>query len=146
MSKAITYSIEGNYSSDEEIKVEIQALNNARRRINGAAQADGRELAKDEKELVNEISDTIEKLEKRLPGKPLTVENGYLGDQSGRYRVDSKPFALRRPEQVKDFYSLFGKDPAYTWEDNSTDFFGAGFSGRHHPGLIKAAMSETRSE
>ncbi|MCG6537357.1 MAG: phage major capsid protein, partial [Syntrophales bacterium LBB04] len=42
----------------------------------------------------------------------------------------------------KDFYSLFGKRQDYAWKDESTSFFNAVMSGRHHPDLRISAMTE----
>ena len=62
--------------------------------------------------------------------KPITtgtVKNGY---------------ALRGPGESKDFRALFGAE-GQRWEDKESSFFQAVFSGRHHPGLIRAGMTET---
>jgi HK97 family phage major capsid protein len=49
---------------------------------------------------------------------------------------------LRTPGDAKDYRSLFGTRDEVTWNDRSTDFFRAVFSGRHHPELLTRAMTK----
>ena len=62
------------------------------------------------------------------------------GGRSQEKRTVSK--GLRSPDAAKDYRSLFGTRDEVTWNDKSTDFFRAVFSGRHHPELLTRAMTE----
>lgn len=57
-----------------------------------------------------------------------------------------RPYEIRTVADKKDFRSLFGSArDEYRWTDQESNFFGALFSGRYHPGLTKRAMSEGSS-
>jgi len=96
-------------------------------------------LSQKDKELKAEITEHVEHLKKSLPEKPLTLSNGPLG--GGSARLDGA-YSLISPGGQKDYKSLFGGG-GYKWPDRETNFFAAALSGRHHPGLILNAMSET---
>ena len=103
----------------------------------------GRDLTRDESSLVAEMKGTIQALTKSLPERALTMP-GPIGGQNwgggGGIRRNGA-YALVGPNDRKDYHSLFGNS-GYQWPDKNTNFFSAVFSGRHHPGLIKGAMTE----
>lgn len=58
-------------------------------------------------------------------------------------KVNPAGYVLLGPGEPKNYQALFGTKDDHPWEDKETSFFGAVFSGRHHPGLIQAsAMTE----
>lgn len=97
----------------------------------------GRKLNLAETDLYHSMIAKVEEL-KNLPEPSLTLQ----GPNGGDYRGASGPYALVGPNGKKDWYSLFG-NRGLQWTDKDTNFFSAIFSGRHHPGLIRAAMTET---
>jgi HK97 family phage major capsid protein len=83
--------------------------------------------------------------ELRQPGPALTVpRDGPLGGGFGGGSMvrAAGAYDLRGPGQSKQWADLFGTD-GLRWEDKDSNFFSAVFSGRHHPGLIRASMTET---
>lgn len=111
--------------------------------IESLAREEGRALTAKEAGLVAELSAAIDEERKHLPvSSPLTMENSRFGAHRGG--GSGRGYALLGPAQAKDYHSLFGADDGRAWEDKETGFFQAVFSGRHHPGLIRAAaMAES---
>lgn len=102
-----------------------------------------RDLDPEEIGLICEMQDQIEQLRNQLPvSGPETVPSGINLLNPGQRTQASRPYDLIGPNGQKDYRSLFGSD-GYEWPDKDSNFFGAVFSGRHHPGLIKNSMSET---
>lgn len=110
--------------------------------IETRARKENRVLSATEAGLVVELEAEIQAQRKELPASsPLTLQFNP-GDQGTRIGND-RAYALRGPGEKKDYRSLFGEDDGYKWTDKESSFFQAAFSGRHHPGLIIRAMTET---
>ena len=103
------------------------------------AESESRELTAKERGDWFEMCGIMEGLEKSLPEKSLTFQGLSL---SGQRAYNGGGYQLRGPNDPKDYKSLFGND-GFHWPDKDSNFFSAVFSGRHHPGLIRASMSET---
>jgi HK97 family phage major capsid protein len=109
--------------------------------IQDRAQEAGRALTAAESGLVAEMLEAIDDERKHLPANsPMTLENRVYG---GKESAGRKGYALLGPAEKKDHASLYGMTESYHWKDKSINFFNAVFSGRHHPDLIKAGMTET---
>jgi len=121
----------------EKAKKEIRDLSESITRIENKAEEEGRKLNGKEHALVAEMEGVIDALKKELPERPLT-----LMGPSGNRNFGGGAYALRGPHDAKDYKSLFGSG-GYEWQDKEINFFSAVFSGRHHPGLIRASMNET---
>lgn len=122
----------------EQTKNEIKKLSEKITEIQARAQNENRGLTAKEIGLVAEMEGCIEGLKKLLPEKPLTVQF-----EGGIHHGSEGAFELKGPGQDKSWKALFGNRGGLHWEDKETNFFSAIFSGRHHPGLIRASMSET---
>ena len=110
------------------------------------AQQEGRPLSAQEAGWFTECEACIDDLRKQLPANsPLTLEQNMLFETPGHDRNpgNGRGYALRGPQDKKDYRSLFGSGNGYQWPDKETNFFQAMFSGRYHPGLIRAGMTET---
>lgn len=121
----------------QEAKDQIKKLSEKITEMQARAQNENRGLTGKEIGLIAEMEGCIDSLYKELPEKPLTVQ-GFGGGVHGSV----EPFELKGPRDKKDWYSLFGKRGGFEWTDKDTNFFSAIFSGRHHPGLIRASMTE----
>lgn len=118
----------------------IKKLSKKMADIENQAQEAGRTMTAKESGLVAEIMAAIDDERKYLPvDSPMTLENRVY---DGR-RESHKGYALCSPADKKDHATLYGMNDSYHWKDKSINFFDAVFSGRHHPDLIKAAMTET---
>lgn len=93
-----------------------------------------------EREIYDEMVKQVREMKMDLPERPLTLM-GPSGNQ--RNFSAGNGYELKGPGQAKDWYSLFGKHSGFEWPDKETNFFSAMFSGRHHPGLIRASLNET---
>lgn len=122
---------------------EVSKLKNAILEINQHAATQGRQLTPTERRLQRTIETQIDDLSSSSPLTHQPAHEISSGDFSNTVRSHSKPFALRGPKDSKAYHDLFGKEGGHTWEDKNISFWGALFSGRHHPGLIKNAMTET---
>lgn len=123
-----------------DILIKIQALRSKIDRIQ--RNAAGRDLSLEEKSLIDDMQNEISNLENQPVSRPSTMPGGNLLNP-GQAAHSGQPYDLIGPNGRKDYKSLFGSD-GYEWPDkDSSNFFGAVFSGRHHPGLIKNSMSET---
>ena len=126
----------------------IKKLSAAMHRIEDKARSEGRVLNAKEAGLLTEIEGKIDEERKNLPAhSPLTLERnkvltGTLGAVSTSFG-NARGYALRGPGEPKDFQALYGSGDGYKWPDKESTFFQAVFSGRHHPGLIRAGMTET---
>jgi HK97 family phage major capsid protein len=119
----------------------IKKLSEKVGQIENQAREAGRPLTAKEAGLVVELEAEINEQRKNLPANsPLT-----LMGPSGNRSFGGEPYALRGPREAKDYKSLFGSD-GYKWPDKETNFFSAMFSGRFHPGLIRASMTESVPE
>jgi HK97 family phage major capsid protein len=107
--------------------------------IHALCAREGRGLHPVEENLVKELEAAIHEERLKPTGPPLSRPGAHLGQPTGRA---GGAHALRGPGDPKDYRSLFGDD-GLAWTDRETNFFSAMFSGRHHPGLIRASMSET---
>lgn len=124
----------------EKIRADIKALSEKKFQMIMKAQAESRELTAKEESIISEMDGAIQAMEKELPQKPLTVQNGPIGSYHS-IGLPTGPYAMVGPNGKKDWASMFGNG-GYQWPDKDTNFFQAAFSGRYHPGLIKA-MGET---
>lgn len=125
----------------EQAKKQIADLTAAKTAIIKKAQLQNRDLDGEEQIMVAELDGCIQgtKNELQKPGERLTVGGGSLAtDGLANRRGDN---TLIPPGGRKDYRSLHGNG-GLQWTDKETSFFGAVFSGRHHPGLINA-MGET---
>ena len=127
--------------SYEKIKQEIVLLEEAIVDLDAKVEKAGRGLNEAESDLRNAIIAKIKEMKMELPEKPLTLQD--FGGRDNRISNTGRGYALRGPGEKKDYHSLFGAGNGYQWTDKETNFFQAVFSGRHHPGLIRAAMVET---
>lgn len=111
--------------------------------LESKADREHRELDREEVSLISELQGAIASATKELPvGAPLTLI-GPQGNTRSFGRDNNGPYALIGPNGKKDWNSMFGDRGGYHWEDKETNFFSAIFSGRFHPGLIRASMTET---
>lgn len=130
---------------EREAKEKITKLSQKIGEIRSQAMCANRDLTGEEAGLIVEMEDCINDLRKHLPvNGPATLQSGVNLLSPGRsdLRAHKRPYDLVAPTGRKDYKALFGGD-GYEWPDKETNFFGAVFSGRHHPGLIKNSMSET---
>lgn len=130
------------YLSEAEVREDIGKLQNAVGRVLAKVARENRKMNDEEASYVGETMEHIGKLERHAenlrPEPARTVENGPFG----QLKRTGTPYELKAPHMAKDFKSLFGGG-GYAWPDKQSSFFDAVFSGRHHPGLIRAAMTET---
>lgn len=101
---------------------------------------------KDE-DLRRKYDDTISGIKDELRGrveKPVTLQNGPLGGHltGGHAAVKPGSRELRAPGSDLSYRALFGGG-GHDWQDKQSTFFQAVFSGRHHPGLMNASMTES---
>jgi len=102
------------------------------------AEREGREMNREELSIIAQLEGAIASMEKELPEKLSSNPLGHLKRSLGH----GGAYALCGPHDPKDYKSLFGSE-GFEWPDKDTNFFSAVFSGRHHPGLIRAAMTES---
>jgi len=100
----------------------------------------GLQLNSTQIEVRDAMVEEIKRLKELPTNAPLTLD--FFGGRDNRV-ADNRGYALRGPNDKKDYRSLYGSNDGYRWEDKETSFFQAVFSGRHHPGLIRAGMTET---
>lgn len=117
----------------------IEKLSAAIVRLEVQAMDANRDMTRNEQGLVAEMKGSIDELKLSLPEKSLTMQ--LAGGGGGSIRRDGA-YAMVGPKGQKDYHSLFGNS-GYQWPDDTTNFFAAALSGRHHPGLIRNSMSET---
>jgi len=139
------------YERQEQEKIEnwpttkkIAALSEKRNEILDKAVAAKRQPTAQETGIIAEIDVQIDALRKELPANsPLTLQN--FGGNDGRTIGGNiaRGYALKGPTEKKDYRSLYGAEDGYKWPDKESSFFQAALGGRHHPGLIRAAMTET---
>lgn len=128
---------------------QIESLKNKAKDLFNQAMNEGRAMNKIEQELFDQINDVLLNdynidMTKPMPehGTPLACQIfGEKGGGSGS-QVTGKPFALRGPNDKKDYNNLFGST-GFKWQDQKSNFFDAVFSGRHHPELIRGSMVES---
>jgi HK97 family phage major capsid protein len=125
-----------------KVKDQIIQLTAAMARIDARAAAENRPLNETEATWIAECQDAIKESRLSLPEGPVTLDYGHLGGSSRPALGNALPFALRGPNDRKDYHSLFGNRQDYTWKDESIDFFHAVVAGRHHPDLRNSAMTE----
>lgn len=121
-----------------EVRKRIAKLSEKKFDIVHKAENENREMNREEVEIVSEIEGAITSISKELPERPLTMRFG-----GGIHHGSEGAFELKEPGQDKSWKALFGNRGGLSWEDKEINFFSAIFSGRHHPGLIKASMTET---
>ena len=138
------YSLELKIKPREEKNMDIQEAKEKIRKSEAAiislqnkARDEGRGFNREEETLIARTRGAIDSLKLELPEKPLTLQG-----PSGNRSFGGGAYALRGPHDAKDYRSLFGPN-GYEWPDKETNFFQAMFSGRFHPGLIRAHMGET---
>jgi HK97 family phage major capsid protein len=119
----------------------IQALNKKIDDIYANAKSENRQVYDYEKKLAFEMQEAVTELEgiEFQNNRPETLVSISRNNSMG----GSRGYGLRGPQDKKDYQSLYGSANPHAWADKSTSFFSAVFSGRHHPGLIKAGMTET---
>jgi len=130
------------YHSEAEVREDIGKIQNTIGRILAKVAKEGRKMNDEEAAYIGEATEMIGALEAHAemikPGRALTLQNSTFGMPSR----SGTAYELKAPHAAKDFKNLFGNE-GYTWPDKKTSFFNAVFSGRHHPDLIRAAMTET---
>ena len=97
--------------------------------------------------LANELHEAMQEISSELdrrdpPQLPIALQ--IFGEKNGS-RSMSAPVGrneLRAPSADKSYKALFGNG-GFKWDDDKTSFFNAVFSGRSHPGLVNASMTET---
>ena len=124
----------------EKIKKDIADASEAIWRVLDKAKNEGRGLTAQEAGMTAELELAINEERKKLPANdPLTMEKRVYGGRTESH----KGYALCSPTEKKDHATLYGMNESYHWKDKSINFFDAVFSGRHHPDLIRNAMTET---
>jgi HK97 family phage major capsid protein len=123
---------------NENTKREVELLRNAISRIEAKCAREGRQPLPVERNLLSEMRNQADVVERSMPQKPLSMPGADLGASVRR----DGAYALVAPNGPKDYRSLFGSGD-YQWPSKDTNFFGAVLSGRHHEGLIRNSMSET---
>lgn len=108
--------------------------------INNKARDENRGCTREEELLLSQLEGAIDALKLELPERALTVQGPGARD----YRGADVPYALVPPNGKKDWHSLFGNQ-GLQWTDRETNFFSAVFSGRFHPGLIRATAGMSES-
>lgn len=134
----IMFTQEIKNKSQSEIKEIIKSLQNAVVRIDGKG-----DLSDKDKDLRAELTDAINEHQLHLNDDRLTLQNTIYGQSGSINASNARGNGLRGPSDKKDYQSLHGSRNQVAWKDKETNFFEAVFSGRHHPGLIKNAMSES---
>ena len=124
----------------KNVEKKIELLKESISKIEGQCRDENRQPLEIEQDLLNALRSDLEYQQKLLPGHPLT-QPGPINSTFGLRNTTSGPYGLVAPDAAKDWRSLFGSD-GYNWSDKDTNFFSAVFSGRHHPGLIRASMTE----
>jgi HK97 family phage major capsid protein len=124
----------------ENTKREVELLRNAISRIEAKCAREGRQPLPVERDLLSEMRNQADVVERSMPQKPLSQPGADLGASARR----DGAYALVAPNGSKDYRSLFGSGD-YQWPDQRTNFFAAVLGGRHHEGLIRNSMSETVS-
>lgn len=124
-----------------EAKETIKKLQDAMAKVKASRAAAGKPMDGEVLDWIGDCEAEIDRLSMHLPGKAQTVET--TAQAEGRRGIFGSGYSLKGPNEVKNYANLFGKDDGYRWTDRSTSFLNAVMSGRHHPGLIKNAMSET---
>lgn len=137
---------------------DVLSLGQKLRQIDANAADKGRDLTTNELSIKDEIMDLIEEYQRIIANlerqqglegspRPQTFEYGknLLHSDSGgsAAAIEIPPGSLIPPNGRKDYASLFGKNTGCKFLDESTNFFAAAVSGRHHPELIKGSMSES---
>lgn len=126
----------------EKVMSDIKSLSKKITELDMRAQLEGRDLTPEEDAACHEMLGAIDAMERSLPRRPLTLQDGILGSHfSAGSRQNAGHYAMVPPNGKKDWASMFGNS-GYRWPDNETNFFQAALSGRYHPGLIRAAMTE----
>lgn len=65
----------------------------------------------------------------------------------GDHRSEASPYEVRTEAQDKSYRSMFGpKKAEFNWSSDGMSFFEAVFSGRAHPGLVRAMNEGTPSD
>src|SRR3990170_2584119 len=64
---------------------------------------------------IPEIRKEIAQMEGKEDGRPLTLENKRFGDQDNRTTDIDRGYALRGPQDKKDYRSLYGPGDGYQW-------------------------------
>jgi HK97 family phage major capsid protein len=124
----------------EQILADIAALEAKVKQITTRAQSQRRKLSDEEARAIMAMQDCIDELKSAKPDRMVPPMLGGLGEYGAGLRVGG-PVGLIPPTGRKDYRALFGNE-GYEWPDKDSNFFSAIFSGRHHPGLIRAAMTE----
>jgi len=120
-----------------ETRAKISLLSEVQGKLNRTKEEDRR--------IYNEIDEKIRSLEMELPVGETPVALRIAAETFGQNRAagNGRGYALKGPGDKKDYRSMYGANDGYRWEDKESTFFEAVFSGRHHPGLLTRAMSET---
>ena len=109
--------------------------------ITNKAWDEGRGCTREEETLLSQLEGAIDALKMELPERALILQNGPMGSSHSYGVGNGGLYALRGPNEAKNYKALFGSD-GYHWQDKNTNFFSAVFSGCHHEGFIKASMTE----
>lgn len=128
-----------------ENQKKIKACEAAISRIQNQAAQQNRGLLDVEKQLVDDLQEELAGLYATTPVSSLTMQNGPLTTQGAQLpvgRVGSELYSLRGPADQKDYHSMFGSN-GVAWNDKESNYFQALFSGRFHPELKNATMTET---
>jgi HK97 family phage major capsid protein len=123
---------------NENKKRESELLRNAISRIEAKCRQEGRDPLPVERDLLSEMRNQADVVERSTPQKPLSQPGADLG---ASVRHDGA-FNLIAPNERKDYRALFGNSGT-SWQDKDINFFSAVLSGRAHAGLIRNSMSET---
>jgi HK97 family phage major capsid protein len=132
----------------QQAKENIEKLSKKIVDIDIQATTQGRPLTAAETALRVEMEAEVDRQRQYLPvSSPLSLEkNRVMGGPAAATIGTSATraaYALRRPDETKTFESLYGAGDGYQWPDKDSSFFQAVFSGRFHPGLIRAGMTES---
>lgn len=98
-------------------------------------------LSSEDEGVLRELHTMAGELRNEIPNAPLSRPRPQ--GTAPEDRTTGRGYVLRGPQDKKDYRSLYGANDGYRWEDRDSTFFEAVFSGRHHPGLLTRAMSET---
>jgi HK97 family phage major capsid protein len=125
-------------------QVDIAKLSKKIGDITTKAHNEKRALTAQEAGIVAELEEGINELRMHLPaGGPLTLQNGPLGGHISGGGAPLGRRELRPPGSDLSYRALFGGGGGAEWTDKQTGFYEAVFSGRHHPGLVNATMTES---
>ena len=105
----------------ENERKKIQLLRDKIKDIEAQCRNEGRQPLPIERDLMDEMREQANHIEKSLPQEAQSLVDGPLSGNVTR-GGSGKAYALRGPQDTKDYKTLFGSNGA-SWNDRDTTFF-----------------------